>query len=144
MIKKYLWIVSLSLYFLAFNLPVYATTNEPAVVGQGFWMLIFGWMFSISELGLPQAWFANLFFIAALCTTWKFPITSTLLGVFSVLLALLFLKGGIISPLLYNLSDHENYLTEVAIGYWFWLGSMVVILVSSVFRVIEKRKGITS
>jgi hypothetical protein len=137
--KKYLWIVSLSLYFLAFNLPVYATTNGPAEVGQGFWMFVFGWMFSISELGLPQAWFANLFFIAALCTTWKFPITSTLLGIFSVLLALLFLTGGII-PLLNNRFGHENYLTEIHIGYWFWLGSMVVILIASVFRVIEKRK----
>jgi hypothetical protein len=137
---KYLWIVSLSLYVLAFFLPVYATSKGPAEFGQGFGMLILGWIQAFTEKGLALAWFANPLFIVALCTTKKSPTTSILFAAFSILTALCFLKGGKIC--LTSDAIHYGYLTQIGIGYWVWLGSMIVILGASIFEIIERKKNL--
>ena len=140
--KKYLWIVSLILYVLAFFLPVYATSLSPAEFGQGPVMLVLGWIQAFSEKGLALAWFANPFFIVALCTTKKSPLTSIFFSSFAILSALCFLRGGIIY--LPHDAIHFAYLTGIAVGYWVWISSMVVILVSSVLKVIDKKRRLNS
>ncbi|WP_341902263.1 hypothetical protein [Fluviicola taffensis] len=136
--KKYLWISSLSLFVLACFLPVYGTSQGPAEFGQGLFMFVLGWMEAFSENGAVLSWFANPFFIIALCTTKKFPVTSVFFAAFAILTALCFLKGGKILLVLGSL--HYGYLTQIRIGYWLWLGSMVVILFASIFKMIERKK----
>ncbi|WP_343631306.1 hypothetical protein [Fluviicola sp.] len=130
--KKYLWIISLSLYLLAFILPVYSTTKGPATFGQGIPMLALGWIQAFTEKGLALAWFANPLFIIALCTTKKYPVTSVFFAAFAILTALCFLRGGVIY--LPHDATHFAYLTGIKIGYWTWLASMVVVLVGAVLR----------
>jgi hypothetical protein len=138
--KKHLWIVSLSLYVLAFFLPVYATSRGPADFGQGIGMLFLGWIAAFAEQGAALAWFANPFFIVALCTTKKYPVTSIFFASFSILWALCFLKGGEILLLYGSLNESSGHMTHIGFGYWVWLCSMVVILAASVFRVIDKNR----
>lgn len=137
--KKYLWILSLSLYLLAFVLPIYETTLGSASFGQGFSMFALGWIQAFTEKGLALAWFANPLFIVALCTTKKYPVTSVFFASFAILVGLCFLQGGIIY--LPHDAVHFAYLSGISIGYWVWLGSMGVILVVSVLRVIDKQRS---
>lgn len=138
--KKRLWIVSLAFYGLALFLPTYCTNDGCGGFGGGFGsglgLLLIGWIGAFGG-GVSLAWWANPFYIVALSITKKAPILSVVLASIGIAIACCFLNGG---ELLLNEGGHKAYITKIQIGYWFWLGSMIVILFAPVFELIARAK----
>lgn len=134
--KKYLWIVSLALYGLALLSPTYCTSDGCGGFGSGLGLLLIGWLGALGG-GIALTWWANPFYIVAISTTKKAPMVSAIFASIGIAIACCFLNGG---ELLLNEGGQKVYITKIQIGYWFWVGSMVVILFASIFEVVERRK----
>lgn len=134
---KYLRIISMIFFGLALFLPTHCTNVQCSGFGGGFGALIAGWMLALFQVGASAAWFANPFYFVALFTVRKDPEVAMGFAIAAILIARSFLDGG---ELLLNEGGQTAYITKIGIGYWFWLGSMVVLLFCSIINLIAKIK----
>lgn len=137
-ISKYLRIISMILFGLALFLPTHCTNVQCSGFGGGFEALVMGWMLALFQFGGAVAWLANPFYFVALFTVRKDPEVALGFSIAAILIARSFLDGG---ELLLNEAGHTAYITEIGIGYWFWLGSMVILLVTSGVNLVAKIKA---
>jgi hypothetical protein len=100
---------------------------------------LFGWFGALFLGDTYFAWFANPFFITAIFVNRKSPVWSLILSVIALSIALSFIKGGTV---LLNEAGHEGYITKLQLGYWLWISSLILMLVSSIVGtiLIVKRK----
>ncbi len=135
---KYLRIISMIFFGVALFLPTHCTNVQCNGLGGGFGALVSGWMLAFFYGGAAFAWFANPIYIAAFCIAGKVPLVSIGLTAIAILIALTFLNGG---ELLLNEAGNTGYVTQIGIGYWFWLGSMVGLLFYSIVNLVAKIKA---
>jgi hypothetical protein len=89
-------------------------------------------MAALFHNGAAFAWFANPVYFIALRYSKKEPLVSIGFALAAIFIARTFLDGG---KLLLNEAGHTAYITKIQAGYWFWFGSMVVILLASLSEV---------
>ncbi|WP_300666872.1 hypothetical protein [Fluviicola sp.] len=136
-IAKYLRIISIGLFGVALFLPTYCTNVQCAGFGAGFEALASGWILAFFYGGAAFAWFANPIYITTFFVARKEPLVGIGFTAIAIFIAQTFLDGG---ELLLNEAGHTAYITKIEIGYWFWLGSMVVLLFYSIVNLVVKIK----
>ena len=134
---KYLRIISISLFGVALLLPTYCTNVECNGFGAGLEALGVGWILAFFYGGAAFAWFANPIYITAFFIAKKEPLVSIGFTAIAIFIAQTFLDGG---ELLLNEAGNTAYITKIGIGYWFWLGSMVVLFFYSIVNLVVKIK----
>jgi len=78
--------------------------------------------------GAYLTWFANPFYLISLLTNKLNPWINLIMAIFAFIVALSFTRGGTI---LLNEDGDKGQITELEIGYWLWLLSMLLIIFSS-------------
>jgi hypothetical protein len=133
---KKLRILSMILFGIALFLPTHCTNVECSDFGSGLELLLSGWILAFFNSG-AFAWLANPLYFIAFRYSKKDPGVSMWFAVAATIIACTFLSGG---ELLLNEAGHMAYITKIQIGYWFWFGSIIVLLVASGFEIMERKK----
>jgi hypothetical protein len=133
-IRKTLWIISLIIFGASLFCPTYCTNASCSDFGGGFIDLCFGWYGALFLGNTYAVWFANPFFLTAIFSSHKYPIFSFVFSIIALLIALTFLKGGTV---LLNEAGHKGYITELQLGYWLWLISMILLVLSLIAPIIQ-------
>ncbi len=134
-IRKIIWFTSLIILGISLFCPTYCTNRNCSALGSGLMDLLFGWFGALFLGSAYFAWFANPFFITAIFINKKAPVLSLIFSTVGFVIALTFLKGGIVYL---NEAGHKGYITQLQAGYWLWIGSMVTLIVASIVSVVQK------
>ena len=136
------WLTKIiALIFLLCSMGLFfASTFNPAfsVEGRGEWMgsycVLLGWLGMITFPPAGLTWLANPASAAA-WITFRVPMASFVFSIIAVLIGasfLLFIGTGF--PI--DEAGHTAPITEVHLGYWLWLASMVVMLLGNGIQMI--------
>lgn len=136
--RKRIWTLSLILLGISLLSPAYCTNGGCDDLGAGLACMLLGWLGALFMGGPYIAWFANPFLIAAIFTNRKVPLLSFIFALIALAIGLTFLKGG---EVLINEAGHKEYITGFHIGYWLWLGSMVLLAAASTIGMVNKNKN---
>lgn len=135
-LRKMLWMCSWIILAVSLACPTYCTTAHCSGPMSGFIDLLFGWFGALFLGKTYAAWFANPFLITAIFTNKKAPVLSLIFSVIALPIALTFLQKG---EVLLNEAGHKGYVTELQIGYWLWLSSMIMTMAAAIVSVVQKK-----
>lgn len=136
-LRKSFWFLSLLSFLVALYSPTYCTDAKCSDIGSGLVDFLFGWLGALFYGGIYVVWFANPFYITAIFTNKKAPIVALVFSILGLFASLTFINGG---EVMLNEAGHTAHITKLQIGYWFWMSSMGLMLISSVFSIFVKYK----
>lgn len=123
-LKKYILLISITLFVLSLTQKCYCTTTQ---CGDSIMVFLLGWAAAFSG-GAGIAWIANPLLFASWFLLKKNLKTAMFLAVFAALLSLSFLLfDGIVD----NEGGQPHQIISYKAGYWLWTGSSICMLVGT-------------
>lgn len=127
---KQIFLVSVLLLVLSFTMPTYCTHGDDCgSFGSGFLAFFFG-IGSIFVGGAYLCWFANPFLIISWFFIKPRPLVAVLSSATAITIGLLFMTY---EEIIIIEAGHSATITGYDIGYWFWLSSMAVAFIGSLW-----------
>lgn len=123
-LKKYIFIVSISLFIVSLTQKCYCTTSE---CGDSIMAFILGWAALLSG-GAGISWLANPLLFASWFMLRENLKLAMFLSVAALLLSLSFL---IFDTVIANEAGQKQQIIAYKLGYWLWMGSNMVMLVGT-------------
>ena len=139
-VSKKIFISSVIILMISLAMPTYCTgADDCGGFGSGFLAFFFG-IVGVLVGGAYLCWFANPFLVLSWFFIKRKPLLAVLFSAMAISIGLFFMTYD---EIIINEAGHSGTITGYGIGYWFWLASMAVVFIGSLWHLItHKSNGI--